>query len=205
MNITKKDINKSINDNGWDFFNSILYQLCSRHFEHKSIDVVMAKICIIGRTYSASIERRKTKDETGSDDFYSKKVAPAIINSDIDKCLRSLKKYKRITDENISGILETHFKVMKLFNKISGLNKRSLASKYLHFHLPNLFYIYDSRAVQGLRNILPGFRVKEMPKKYDNEYSKLVFKVFHLQKEIEKKYNRRLSTRQLDKLLLLKS
>jgi len=40
----------------------------------------------------------------------------------------------------------------KLFSKISGLNKRSLASKYLHFHVPELFYISDSRAYDAMRN-----------------------------------------------------
>jgi hypothetical protein len=35
----------------------------------------------------------------------------------------------------------------------SGLNKRSLASKYLHFHVPELFYISDSRAYDdAMRN-----------------------------------------------------
>jgi hypothetical protein len=65
--------------------------MCSEHFEHKNVGVVIAKVCIIGRTYSASIERRKIKTtKITSDEFYEKVVAPAIINSDIDKWLSCL-------------------------------------------------------------------------------------------------------------------
>jgi hypothetical protein len=206
MNINKKEITSVLKENNWAFFNSLLYKMCSEHFEHKNVDVVMAKVCIIGRAYSVSIERRKIKGKKiTSDGYYEKIVAPAIIDSDIDKWLSFLKRFKTISEENLPDILKTHLKVMKLFNRISGMDKRSLTSKYLHFHLPDLFYIYDSRAVKGLRLVLPGFRVKNKLNGYDEEYSKFCQKLFYLQEKIGGRFGKKLTTRQLDRLLLLKS
>ncbi len=148
MNIHKKEITQVLKENNWAFFNSLLYKMCSEHFEHKNVDVVMAKVCIIGRAYSASIERRKIKGKKiTSEVYYEKIVAPAIIGSDIDKWLSCLKRFKAISEENLPDILKTHLKVMKLFKRISGMDKRSLAAKYLHFHLPDLFYIYLHRLI----------------------------------------------------------
>ena len=206
IRISQKDIDRALKDNNWTWFNSKLYQLCSKNFQHKTADVVMAKICIIGRTYSASIERRKIKlNKTPTDDFYEKIVAPVIIRSHIDKWLSSVKRYKTINKNRLPCIMEIHSNLMKVFKKISGMDKRSLASKYLHFHLPSLFYIYDSRAVKGLRTILPNFRVGNDFVKCDPEYSKFCHKLFYLQEAIKEEYNKILTPRQLDRLLLLKA
>jgi len=206
MNIHKKEITQVYEEDKWAFFNNLLYEMCSKHFEHKNVDVVMAKVCIIGRAYSASIERRKIEgDKITTDELYEKEVGPQIKKSDIDKWLSSLKIYKEISEENLPYILNTHLKVMNLFKKISGMENRSLASKYLHFHLPDLFYIYDSIAVKSLRLILPGFRIKNELNGYDEEYSNFCQKLFYLQKKIEERFGEKLTTRQLDRLLLLKS
>ena len=56
------------------------------------------------------------------------------------------------SDGAVVVMVKVHYLTTKLFSKISGLNKRSLASKYLHFHVPELFYIFDSRAYDAMRN-----------------------------------------------------
>ena len=170
MEITNRNIGCVLIDDKWTLMNKILYQMCSNYPMHTDISVVIAKICIIGRSYSASIERRKTKSKKkNSDDFYEKIVAPAIMNSDIDIWLNDLHGHRTINEQNLGEVISIHSNVMKLFKDISGMNKRSLASKYLHFHLPKLFYIYDSRAVKGLRAILPRHRVRNIFTDYDNE------------------------------------
>lgn len=206
INIKEKDVKQTLKDDNWAFFNKLLYDLCSNNFEHKKTNIVMTKICIIGRSYSASIERRKINGKKpSSENFYEKKVAPMIIRSNIDQWINELKTFNEICENNLDNILNIHAKVMGLFNKISGINKRSLASKYLHFHLPNLFYIYDSRAVKGLRSILHGYRIKHVIKRHDEEYSKFFIKSLYLQNNIKDEFNISLSTRQLDRLLLMKS
>lgn len=204
--ITRRDIDSVMIDDNWAFMNRILYRMCSNNREHKDASAVIAKVCLIGRSYSASIERRKTTSKKMSSDvFYEKKVARLIIKSDIDKWLSDIQEHRTINEQNLGNLIRTHSKVMKLFKKISGMDKRSLASKYLHFHLPKLFYIYDSRAVKGLRVILPRHRTKHTLRYCDEEYSKFCQRLFDLQNEIRKKYGRTLTTRQLDRLLLLKA
>jgi hypothetical protein len=44
---------------------------------------------------------------------------------------------------------------MTVLRDLTGLEKRALASKYLHFHLPRLFFIYDSRAAGVMRRVSP--------------------------------------------------
>ena len=114
--------------NPWDFGNEVLYSLCRENPHHKRPDKVLAKIWLIGRSYAAAIERRRNRSDTG-DDFYVSKVAPMIINSDIDKWISRAKK-QRTTE----SLVDAHHMTTQLFNDISGLEKRSLASKYLHFH-----------------------------------------------------------------------
>lgn len=96
-----------------------------------------------------------------------------------------------------------HRNTTQLFSSISGLDKRSLASKYLHFHVPKLFYIYDSRAVGGIQ-ILKSIvgRARRSDVIADNEYRKFTEKCFSLRRHLMEVYNADLSLRQLDNLLL---
>lgn len=57
--ITKKDIASMRRRRVWDLGNRVLYDLCQSHPEHTRDDEIVAKIWLIGRSYAASIERRK--------------------------------------------------------------------------------------------------------------------------------------------------
>ncbi len=149
--IVLKDINKGLASTQWDFGNEVLYNLCERNFYHQEQDKIIAKVWLIGRSYSAAIERRKNKTDI-NDDFYSNVVAPAFQSSELDKCLTNLRHYERITSDNIREILLSHNYLIQVTKEITALEKRSFCSKYLHFHLPNLFYIYDSRVVESMRH-----------------------------------------------------
>ena len=86
------------------------------------------------------------------------------------------------------------------------MNKRSFASKYLHFHLPKLFFIYDTRAVSALKKIVPVLPV-EIKKYYktlnfDSDYTDFLFRCLYLQKIIASEHNIILSPREIDNLLL---
>lgn len=210
MNVTKKEIEKAIKDgndkDNESFAYYILCKMCERKPSHKEFGVVRDKILMIGRTYAAALERRPNKEKESIDNFYKIKVLPKIINSDIDRWFESLKNFKKIDSLIIPNILEVHFKIVKLFLDITGMNKRSLASKYLHFHFPHLFYIYDSRARKGLSMIIPRYRInRKKSNKYDNEYENFVFRLLDIQEKIEIKYKRILTPHQLDILLLNKT
>jgi hypothetical protein len=198
----KELIIKSKDDNDWDLGNEVLYNLCKDHPTHEDPKEIIAKIWLIGRAYSASIERRK--EVKLGEDFWKDNVVPKIKGSKIDKWLNDCK-----ATDNIYVFIETHKKVTDLFKEISNLNKRSLASKYLHFHLPDKFYIYDSNASRSI-----GFLLKELKKElkndkieikknddWDNEYSKFYQNCDYLKNKLQNKFEINLSCREIDNLL----
>lgn len=205
MQITRDQIDAATAGNDWDLGNKVLYELCKKYPAHKTKSEIVAKIWLIGRSYAAAIERRKKNEDDAfeGDGFYLEKVAPAIMNSDIDVWISSLKGFKKITNKNLHHILSVHYQVTELFSDISGLNKRSLASKYLHFHCPRLFYIYDSRVLSALSHIsnIVG-RAGRSTCEADNEYRKVVEKCLRLREHVRENHNVILSPRELDNLLL---
>jgi|ERR1035437_1330590 hypothetical protein len=200
VQITKGDIEKALANTAWDLGNQVLYDLCSEHPLHKTPQEILAKIWLIGRSYAAALERRKNKSSDSLGDlFYEDKAAPEIKKSPIDGWLELLK-----SDSTPEAAIETHSKLTKLFFKISELEKRSLASKYLHFHRQDLFFIYDSRVMSAIRSVTPGngqlptLVVEESDKEYMSFYRRCLW----LQGDLEKKFGCKLSPRQLDKILL---
>lgn len=186
----------------WRVGNEVLYKLCRERPAHVDEADVIAKVWLIGRSYAAAIERRKTKSDE-NDDFYVNTVAPAIAHSPIDAWINRAKQYERPCAESWAALLQVHHDTTQLFSKISGLEKRSLASKYLHFHVPHLFYIYDTRAVEALRFFASVVRrAGRSSVQADNEYRKFAEKCLSLQRHIEEQYGISLTPRELDNLLL---
>jgi hypothetical protein len=199
MNIAEL-VKKSEERNIWEVGNQVLYDLCAQHPKHNDGEEIIAKVWLIGRSYAAAIERRKTSDNYINDDYYTKNVIPKIIHSDIDKLLAN------IDANNDETILKVHGYLTDIFKDISGLEKRALASKYLHFHFPEIFYIYDSRAVGAVKTLKKILDLKfdhpEFVEKYDKEYSKFYFDSKWLVGYIQEKYNIKLSCRKFDNLLM---
>ncbi len=191
----------------WDTGNDVLYDMCRRHPQHRDDQSVVAKMWIIGRTYAASIERRRgnpTAASIGNEDFYTKVVAREIRGSAIDDWITSARRIGRPTVDNLPTILEIHWRVTQLFRAISGLGKRSLASKYLHFHVPGAFYIYDKRAADALRILAPtpvaagrGVAVNA-----DEPYRKFALRCLSLDALVQESTGVVLTPRQLDNVLL---
>jgi len=189
----------------WDFGNDILYNLCKNYFEHNEEKVILTKALFIGRIYAAAIERRKI-NKMNNDYFYIEKIAPAFKNSKIDEYLLKLKSIKTLSFDNLQQVLEVHQYLITTLFEITGMDKRSFSSKYLHFHLPELFFIYDSRSVSALSSF-----TKQVPKdlqkltslkNVDAEYAKFFCKCFDLKTKIEKLHNIPLTNRQLDNMLI---
>ena len=185
----------------WDFANKVLYDLCRKHPHHRDASVAAAKIWLIGRSYAAAIERRKVMTP-GS--FYRDRVAPAVVKSEIDEWLLEVRSAGPLSERTFQAIVETHKYVTDLFRSISGQEKRSLASKYLHFHAPGMFFIYDSQAVKGMRKLasVTG-RAGACEISSDNEYRKFAEKCLRLRDHIRETHGVALTPRQIDRLLLL--
>jgi hypothetical protein len=188
----------------WDWANSILYDMCKNNLTHKKEDIALAKMWLIGRSYSAAIERGAGEHVKSSVDFYAEKVAPMLVSSDIDKWINKLNKIGRITDSNYEELLKAHFKLMNKIIKITDKSKRSLVSKYLHFHSPETVFIYDSIANKSIRVLLSKEKRNfNYIKGYDNAYSLFVVRCLYLRdKVIEPKIGKTVSPRFIDKVLL---
>ena len=87
--ITQTDVDIAKQESLWDFGNSVLYDLCEKHSRHDHLDKIIAKIWLIGRSYSASIERRKKISDVG-ERFYESVVAPVVQRAHIDSWFSDL-------------------------------------------------------------------------------------------------------------------
>ena len=181
--------------------------MCRDNPAHNCTEIIVGKVWLIGRSYAAAIERRKKYNDSDiEDDFYFNVVAPRImdIGSELDERINFLKKFDFITEERLKDIVDTHLFLTNVFSDITGLNKRSLASKYLHFHAPKMFYIYDSRAIKAARNyIMPNKELQAWLNPFgDKDYIQLVIRLYSFQKYIENKFGILIKPRDIDAFLL---
>lgn len=186
--------------------NEVLYRLCREYSDHTNADAVGAKIWLIGRSYAAAIERRRKYLDELSDDFYSNRVIPGMQNSGIDEFLAMLRAEQAITETNIPLILRVHKHLLDTFKEITGLEKRSLTSKYLHFHFPHLFFIYDSRASSALWRVsqpAKQFRAVINDSSADPDYADFFCRAFLKRKDIENAIGKAMSPREFDNMLIL--
>ena len=201
--VTGDDIDYALASSPWDLGNQVLYSLCHDHPSHDHGDAIIAKIWLIGRSYAAAIERRRNADDT-SDDFYETIVVDRIKKSKLDEWLASLPDNMTDPWTELGAIITVHKRLMDLFSDMTGLEKRSLASKYLHFHRPDLYFIYDSRARESIGKVTP--RLNEIQniaaQDQDSVYHSFCRRAQCLREDIRARFNRNLNPRQLDKILL---
>lgn len=191
--------NQDIKDRYW-FANKVLYKLCSDHPDvdgdgnRINPDEFVAKLWLIGRSYAAAIERRdyvNIKKLDYNDDFtcYAYDFYYDSVYNEFEKSneyfdlFKKLKNVEEVNDVTIKTIIKTHKVLMDIFTKICGKEKRSLASKYLHFHFPNLFYIYDSRANDEIDNYVAAGKKNNKNESYDEQYLNFYMKCYSLKKE----------------------
>jgi len=205
----KKDIEK------YDFGmigNKILYDMCKKYPYHKDESEIIAKVWLIGRSYATSIERNRNNKNV-SDDFYSDIVAPQFKeNNAFDNLLLRVRNLDGLNENKISIVLETHKRITNFIRKITRDDKRSFVSKYLHFHFPGLFFIYDSRVAGVINSVFRriGCSQKDVDRfvrqltEYDEAYAKFFIKCFYFWKFC-KLGGMLLNLRQIDSFLIEKA
>ena len=173
--------------------NKILYDMVSANPSNTNEDLVANKIWVIGRTYSASVEICKKTGALKLGDFYYDHVAPHIAKSELDKKINDIKakKYKSPDDPGAAeDILDLHHYLVSLLKPLTQQEKRSLASKYLHFHLPELVFIYDHITAKNAKLFVDDEGVAIIPPHpnhtWDREYAELFFRELEIYREISK-------------------
>lgn len=203
IEITKDDIDYALGASPWDLGNQVLYSLCQDNPKHNMDAAIIAKVWLIGRSYAAAIERRKNAEES-SDGFYEITVVQKIKTSGIDNWLNNLPSQILNPWHELGSVITVHKRLMDLYFDLTGLEKRSLASKYLHFHRPDLFFIYDSRAKEAVMKTTPrANKIKGITAEdSDSEYHIFCRRCQYLRDSISKRFGKTLTPRQIDKVLL---
>jgi len=178
--------------------NEVLYRMCEERPRHDNIDTIMSKLWIIGRAYSAAIERK------AGEGFSLQQAAEQIKASEIDSHISKLQKIDRTSLENVDTLLTAHKYFTDVLKDITDLNKRSLASKYLHFHAPRCVFIYDSIANRRIREIMtPNKRRFKLKKSFDDDYEGFVYRcIYYRDKVFENEINALATPRKIDMKLL---
>lgn len=192
---------EDLKDKKWMLGNNVLYKLCSDYPNHTNPEEIRAKIWLIGRSYAASIERRsKINKRHINDDFYDYVVQEFIkfnLESNFDEKIENLRN-KDFSEQTLPDILSIHKELTDFFKELTGKEKRSLASKYLHFHIP-LFPIYDSRASNSLNLLVKGQVKKTL---WDEQYSKFCNKLLLLYESIKSQTGKSPTLREIDTFLI---
>ena len=192
--------------------NGTLYKMCKKYPYHNDPAEIVGKVWLIGISYAVSLERNKNNKNV-SDDFYNEIVAPSFKRGNFDNLLLGVRKLRVLSEDSIPVIVETHKNVIDFIRKrITGDDKRSFASKYLHFHFKKLFFIYDSRAASAIKKVIDAMGVEKKQyrkyidgiKKLDKSYAEFFARCFYFQ-QFCKKAGLPLSTRQIDSFLVEKA
>lgn len=155
----------------WDLGNDILYALCRDYPEHRDPEVVLAKLWLIGRSGGGPLEQgRKMSGKSKPEDFYTGRAVPMVLSEPVDAWLAELEGVA-LGWPDLPLILHVHGRLTGLLREISGRAQRSLAARYLHFHRPDLFYLYDPRAAAAARSEVARPPTIEMEDGMDREYT----------------------------------
>jgi hypothetical protein len=188
------------------YSNEVLYRMCAEQPSHSDVDIIESKLGLIGRAYAATMER-KAKTDTG-EKFNLHDAAHKVVKFgvELDRLISELRKIGRPEFENARILLSTHAWLTARFNDLTKLDKRSLASKYLHFHAPLSVFIFDSVAKRGLREKLPALLVdRKRPSltspEADKEYLTFTRDCLLFREEKERELGKSISARRLDSFL----
>lgn len=203
---TKRQIKLAVNDTVWDPLNEVIYRCCRKYPSHRTKQEILTKTMLIGRVYSVELERRKNATIHDNEDFFRSQVYRTFKNLKIDTEIPRLRNLGSLSEQNIWDVLSLHFRLVDGLYGLTAQSNRSFASKYLHFHLPKQFPIYDSRAAKKIGafriSIDRGWRMQLAKSGFDKIYGEFAYRVLALQRRVNNEYGKRLTLRQLDKILL---
>ncbi|MGH7119008.1 MAG: hypothetical protein ACREFP_08475, partial [Acetobacteraceae bacterium] len=165
---------------------------------HKDCNVIAGKMWLIGRAYAAQIERGA--GEPGKSNVIYARVAAKLAASNLDEQLEGISEVSSVTMENLDRVLAVHKHLVDLIREDSKLNRTAFSAKYLHFHKPYAFFIFDSLANEKLRQKVPRrrFNIPQSCVAFDEAYAGFVLRCIEYRTRREKP----MTPRQLDQELL---
>jgi len=203
LKLEKQWVIAAVQPSIWDVGNEWLYKLCEAYPAHTDAAQVAAKIWLIGRAYSAAAERGVAGK--GQADKYIIGLSQRFIDQKADRHLKRLPKPTADFRKHLDQVVDVHHSFESIFSNDDELGRVSLTSKYLHFHRPDLFPIYDSRASTAVAQISPDSRFtdyKVSSGNADSLYGKFTVRTAWLLDKMDEMLGYTPTLRQLDNLLL---
>jgi hypothetical protein len=167
-----------------------LYELCFLHRHHFQDDIVADKLRMIVRLCA--------EHGFNVNSFSPEFVAHRLGRSGVDRWFAGLATAEQI---DMALVFEMHRRVMDVFADLLAEQSRSLASKYLHFHFPELFYLYDQRVAAAAIDIGDGECGYLARTEHDPAYGRFFACCRKLTDKLSALAGRRLNPRELDRVL----
>lgn len=168
-----------------------LYDLCFMHRHHMRDDIVVDKLRLIMRLYA---DAPTWPDKA----FSAKATAHRLSHSPVDHWFGALSSAEAL-DSSLPP--ELHKRLMEVFSDMREDEARSLASKYLHFHFPELFHVYDSRIAAAIALLMHDACGVPATAGCDLVYGRFHACCRKLTERIAPLVGRRLSPREMDRVL----
>lgn len=187
--LTREFVADALSPSAMDPRARALYDLCFLHRHHFNGELVGDKLRLIGRLYA----------EPGAvPGCFPERGAHCLARSPVDRWFSTL-----ATAEQLEGwlLLEMHKRVMAVFADLAEPEARSLAAQYLHFHFPELFYIHDGEVERAARRLVPGDCGFLAVGDFDPAYGRFHARCRKLAEQLTPERGRRLSPRELDRVL----
>ncbi len=211
VEVTEKMLAQSREKTHETFGNEILYEMCAKNPRHTDPCVIASKMWLIGRAYSAAIERRRPRDNKPLEptrELYCKisnEIISARIDSDLDELPDDISTDKIDNTELFHKALKVHNKFINIIYKITKTKNISFSSKYLHFHKPDCFFIYDSIVSSNIKKLClySKFEIIKNNNEYCKEYYEYCNAALNVKIALEKGFSLPLAMtlRQFDTLL----
>lgn len=188
--LTREFIAEAIDETLHDPKSRALYELCFLHRQHFQDDIVADKMRLIARLYA---ERGMAIQG-----FSPEAAAHRLGRSGIDRLFSTLATAEQLDS---AVLLETHKRVMDVFSGLNEDDARSLASKYLHYHFPELFFIQDARVENAAYQLGEGACGFLALAEFDPGYGRFYACCRKLVEHLLPVAGRRLTPRELDQVL----
>ncbi|TAL53821.1 hypothetical protein [Pandoraea sp.] len=205
ISLSQSDIDKALDPRVTDIGNDTLYKMCEKHPAHRDEGAVISKIWIIGRAYAAAIERQAIKNLDLERKSASGKAAELLKSSTLDSNLADTLRQRTHFVKDPGRAVQIHGSVLATLDGMMARQPRSFVSKYLHFHNPRLFPIYDTQAKYALSKL-----TVQPPKNIwlnwspdnDKSYAEFCARLHWLVVHIKHNFKVTLTLRQADNLLI---
>lgn len=147
--LTREFITEALAESVADPRARALYELCFLRRDHLNARIVSDKLNLIVRLPASNGARSA---------FSTEAIAHRLEKSGVDHWFNGL---RTAEDISLASLQELHARIMQVFGELPEPEARTLASRYLHFHFPELFCIYDASLDQRMQELLPQALIAE--------------------------------------------